>query len=115
MNESVLRLDLSEKRFPYFARNLGLKITEIQLVALVKDADNWSDVDVQVTAGNNQAALTLKSVPDLYDGNPSGTLAYQQADPGTWTITVPTATLGAPSGWLDDAIVISTYEITVPT
>jgi hypothetical protein len=114
MNEAVLRLDLSEKRFPYFVGNLGLKISEIQLVALVKDADAWSDMDVQVTAGNNQGALTLKSVDDVYDGNPSGTLAYQGADPGTWTIAVPTASLGAPSGWIDDAIVICTYEITVP-
>jgi hypothetical protein len=114
MNEAVLRLDLSEKRFPYFVGNLGLRISEIQLVALVKDADAWSDMDVQVTAGNNQGALTLKSVDDVYDGNPSGTLAYQGADPGTWTIAVPTASLGAPSGWIDDAIVICTYEITVP-
>jgi hypothetical protein len=114
LNDAVLRLDLSEKRFPYMAYNLGLKISEIQLVALVKDTENWLDIDVQVTAGNNQASLTLESVDDLYDGNPSGMLAYQDADPGTWTITAP-MTLGAPSQWIDDLVVIATYQITVPT
>jgi hypothetical protein len=113
VSEAVLRLDLSEKRFPYFARNTGLKISEIQLVAIVKDPSNWSNTEVQVISGTSQDSVTLVSTDGLYAGNPSGTLAYQGAAPGLWTVTVPTTALGAPSEWIDDLVVLATYEITV--
>jgi hypothetical protein len=90
-----------------------LKITELQLVALVKDLDNWTETDVQVTVGNQQDTVRLVSADELYKGNPSGTVSYQDVEPGQWTITVPTTSVGAPSDWIDDLAVLVTYEINV--
>jgi hypothetical protein len=113
--EAVLKLDLSEKRFPYFARNLGVKITELQLVALLKDPTSWSNI-VTVEGGGSSSDVTLASLSEVYDGHPSGTVIYQKAaDPGEWTVKAATGALGAPSEWLDDFVVIATYKVTVPT
>jgi hypothetical protein len=112
--EAVLKLDLSEKRFPYFAQNAGLKISELQLIALVKDPGSWTDADVTVATGGDSIEVTLASAEEAYDGNPSGVIEYQGASPGGWAITVDTSTLGAPTGWVDDVIAIATYQITLP-
>ncbi len=111
VTESVLKLDLSEKRFPYFARTAGLKIIEIRLVALVKDIENWTDTVVKVSVGTSQDDVTLASAEEVFGGNPSGTMSYQGAQPGSWTISVPTAGLGVPSNWIDDLVVVATYEV----
>jgi hypothetical protein len=112
--EAVLRLDLSERRFPYFAQKAGLKITELQLVALVKELENRTDVALTVEGGGTSSEVTLASEEELYGGNPSAIVAYQEADPAEWTIRVDTSALGAPTGWIDDFIAIATYQITLP-
>jgi hypothetical protein len=114
-SEAVLKLDLSEKRFPYFARALGLNISELQLVALVKEPADWTDTSVTVEGGGTSDDVMLASAAELYDGNPSAIIEYPKVDPGEWTISVPTTALGAPSGWIEDLVVLATYEITVPT
>jgi hypothetical protein len=114
--EASLKLDLSEKRFPYFARNLDLKIIELQMIALVKDPENWTEaIDVTVDGGGASSGITLASAEGLYDSHPSGMVAYQDAAPGEWTIKVGTSSLSAPTDWIDDFIVIATYQVTVPT
>jgi hypothetical protein len=90
-----------------------LKISEIQLVALVKEPTEWMDTNVEVEGGQTTGEVTLVSADDLYGGNPSGTLAYQDAQPGLWTIMVPTTALGALSECIEDLIILVTYEITV--
>jgi hypothetical protein len=114
-SEPMLKLDLSEKRFPYFARALGLNISDLQLVALVKDPENAKDITADVEgAGTTNEGVTLASADGIYDGNPSANIGYQEADPGEWKITVDTSTLGAPSEWIDDLVVIATYQVSVP-
>lgn len=114
--EASLTLDLSEKRFPYFARHLGLKISELQVVALVQDTDGSSKIDVNVTApGTDTGTLTeLDAENGDYGGHPSGNVTYDSIDPGEWKITIDTSAMGAPSEWLDDLVVIATYRVTVP-
>ena len=68
-----------------------------------------------VEGGGTSSEVTLESAAELYDGNPSAIIGYSEVDPGEWTITVDTGTLGAPSDWIDDLVVIATYQITVPT
>jgi Tc toxin complex TcA C-terminal TcB-binding domain/ABC toxin N-terminal region/Neuraminidase-like domain/Salmonella virulence plasmid 28.1kDa A protein/Putative peptidoglycan binding domain len=114
--EASLKLDLSEKRFPYFARNLGLTISEIQLVALVKDIDVSPTIAVvNVTPSGNDPITELNAENGDYGGHPSGSLTYDAIDPGEWEITVDTSNLGAPTDWIDDFIVIATYKFIVPT
>lgn len=116
--EASLKLDLSEKRFPYFSRNLGLKIIELHMIALVKDPENWAGaIDVTVDGGGTSSNVTLTSAEELYNGHPSNIVAYSDsgAVPGEWKIKVNTGTLGALSDWIDDFIVIATYQVTVPT
>ncbi|MGB4069894.1 MAG: neuraminidase-like domain-containing protein [Nitrospira sp.] len=112
--EAVLKLDLSEKRFPYFARSLEPSISKIELVALVKGSSTWTGTDVTVEGGERTEAVTLASADNLYGGNPSGVVEYQGASPGAWTVRITTASLGPPSEWIDDLVIIATYQVTVP-
>ena len=119
VNEAVLKLDLSAKRFPFFARNLGLAISELQLVALVKEPANWTDIEsVKIFRENqSEAQVTLASSKERYAGHPSASVSYAEGDgagPGEWTITVPMMTMGAPSEWIEDFIVVATYKLTLP-
>jgi hypothetical protein len=108
-------LDLSLKRFPYFARDFELKITQLQLVAIVKEPADRTDISVTVEVGGTSSDFTLESAAELYDGNPSVIIEYSRVDPGEWTIKVDTGPLGAPSDWIDDFLVIATYQVTIPT
>jgi Tc toxin complex TcA C-terminal TcB-binding domain len=114
--EAVLKLDLSEKRFPYFARGLEPVISHLELIALVKDPTTWNtDISVTAeTAGKDPITFSLTPAPDRYGGNPSGPVDYGDANPGEWTVRVNTASLGPPSDWIDDFVVIATYQVTVP-
>ena len=115
-SEPVLKLDLSEKRFPYFARYSGLKISEIELVALIRNPDGGTRIDVQVVPPAGNDPVTLDSANANYGGHPSATVTYASSlSPGQWTVTVPPTSLGEPSDWIEDLIVLATYEITVPT
>lgn len=113
--EAVLKLDLSEKRFPYFARGLEPTISRIELVALVKSPSTWTATDVTVEGGERTENVTLASAGNLYGGNPNGVVNYQGVSPGAWTVRVNTTSLGPPSGWVDDFVVIATYQVTTPT
>ena len=112
--EAALQLDLSEKRFPYFARGLEPTISKIELIVLVKSPSIWSDTNVTVEGGGRTADVTLASADNLYGGNPSGVVEYQGVSPGAWTVRVTTTSLGLPSDWIDDFVVIATYQVTVP-
>ena len=68
--EAALALDLSLKRFPYFARDFELKITQLQLVAVVKVPAERTDIRVTVEGGGASGDVTLGSAAELYDGNP---------------------------------------------
>ena len=115
-SEPVLKLDLSEKRFPYFARYSGLKISEIELVALIKNPNGETRIDVQVVPPAGNDPVTLDSANANYGGHPSATVTYASSlAPGQWTVTVPPTSLGEPSDWIEDLTVVATYEITVPT
>lgn len=82
-DEAVLQLDLAAKRFPYFARQGGLKIQELQLVALVKSPEAWTDTRVEVVPSPGDAPITLVSASTVYDGHPSATVTYSgSVDPG---------------------------------
>jgi len=114
-DEAVLKLDLSEKRFPYFSRGLEPMISKIEMVALVKSPSTWTDTDATVEGGQRTGDVTLASADNLYGGNPSGGVEYQQGvSPGEWTVRVNTTSLGPPSEWIDDLIVIVTYQVALP-
>jgi peptidoglycan hydrolase-like protein with peptidoglycan-binding domain len=113
--EAVLKLDLSEKRFPYFARSLEPTISKIELVALVKSPSTWTETYVTVEGGGRSNEVTLVSADNLYGGNPSSSVEYNSgASPGAWTVRMDTASLGPPSEWIDDLVIIATYQVTVP-
>ena len=114
-DEAVLKLDLSEKRFPYFARSLEPTISKIELIALVKSPSTWTETDVTVEGGGRSNEVTLVSADNLYGGNPSSSVEYNSgASPGAWTVRMDTASLGPPSEWIDDLVIIATYQVTVP-
>ncbi|MBS0150492.1 MAG: peptidoglycan-binding protein [Nitrospira sp.] len=110
-DEAVLKVDLSEKRFPYFARGLQPTISQIELVVLVKSPSTWTDTTVAVEEGERTEEVTLASTDNLYGGNPSGVVQYQGVSPGLWTVRVSTTSLGPPSEWIDDLVVIATYQV----
>ena len=115
-SDPVLKLDLSEKRFPYFARYSGLKISEIELVALIKNPNGGTRIDVQVVPPAGNDPVTLDSANANYGGHPSATVTYASSlAPGQWTVTVPPTSLGPPSDWIEDLTILATYGITVPT
>ncbi|HEB92098.1 MAG TPA: hypothetical protein ENI94_01195 [Gammaproteobacteria bacterium] len=109
-DEAVLNLDLSENRFPYFAREAGLSIQQIELVAILKDTNSWNDTDVGIVSPGGDDSATLVS-SSVYAGHPVATVSYNNAAPGTWSINVPTASLGGPSEWIDDFVILVTYVI----
>lgn len=113
-NEAVLNLDLSEERFPYFASGLEPKVSKLELIALVKSPATWTDTDVTVDGGGSSEAVTLTSADNLYGGNPNGFVEYQGVSPGEWTVKIDTSALGPPSEWIDDFVIIATYQVTVP-
>jgi hypothetical protein len=116
VNEAIMRLDLSEKRFPHFARYNELKISEVELIALTKNTNGQNQIDVQVVSPAGDNPVTLNSENANYGGHPSATVTYDGGiSPGQWTVTVPTTNLGVPSGWIDDLVVIATYQMTVST
>jgi hypothetical protein len=115
--EAVLKLDLSVNRFPYFAQHSGLKISDLQLVARVKGPAEGTDIGSVKIVGDNRSEteVTLVSSEVLYAGHPSASVFFAGgADPGQWTVTVPTTHLGEPSAWIDDIVVIAAYEIRFP-
>jgi hypothetical protein len=110
--QAVLNVPLSEQLFPFIAQGAGLRITSLDLVALVKEPARWQSTNVTVTAGSNVQTVALIGSIAIYGGQPSATIAYASgASPGTWTISVPIGQLGAPVEWVDDVIVIATYEL----
>jgi len=112
--EATLKVELSENRFPYIARDAGLSVRELQLVALVNDPAgpvDWTPTDVEVITGNQRNSAVLVSTESEFAGHPNATLAYGGAAPGVWTVIVPTTSLGAPSEWMEDLALVVTYEI----
>jgi hypothetical protein len=112
---AVLTLDLSEDRFPYIAQDANLTISELELIAQVMDPGAWVSMDVDVTTAGAVRTVTLTSSPESYGGHPSAVVEYAGGTaPGPWEISVPTASLGAPSTWAEDIVVVATYQIDPP-
>jgi receptor-binding and translocation channel-forming TcA subunit of Tc toxin/ABC toxin-like protein/neuraminidase-like protein/putative peptidoglycan binding protein len=109
--EAVLKVELSENRFPYLTRDAGLSIRELQLVALVNDPADWTPTDVEVITGNRQESAVLVSTESEFAGHPNAMVVYGNAEPGAWTVIIPTTSLGAPSEWIEDLALVVTYEI----
>jgi hypothetical protein len=114
----VLKIDIAENHFPYIARNANLSIGQLDLVALVKDPSRWTSIDsidVVVTPGGQPETTSLASSGSLYGGQPFTTVSYanSQAVPGQWTVSVPNSGLGAPSNWMDDLVIVITYDIDI--
>jgi Tc toxin complex TcA C-terminal TcB-binding domain len=108
---ATLGVDLTEQLFPYVARGADLRITNLELVALVRDPAHWSDSDVTVaSAAGTQSARLIGA--DGYGGAPSASVAYAAgAEPGRWEVAVPTDQVGPPVDWADDLILIVTYAV----
>jgi hypothetical protein len=104
-------VDLTEQLFPYLARGADLRITNLELVALVRDPVHWPATDVTVTtAGQSQTTRLVGS--SQYGGAPSASVAYASgAQLGRWEVAVPTGQLGVPAGWADDLILIATFAV----
>jgi hypothetical protein len=108
---ATLAVDLTEQLFPYLARGGGLRITNLELVAVVRDPAQWPGADVTVATGGGTQTATLVGSSG-YGGAPSASVAYpSSAGPGRWEITVPTDRLGVPADWADDVILIATYAV----
>ena len=85
------------------------------MVALVKNRADWPNVDVTVTTGTNTQTAAWVGSDALYAGQPSAGISYPNgAVPGTWVVSVPTASLGPPSDWADDLLLAATYQIALP-
>jgi hypothetical protein len=112
--EAVFSVAIVESLFPYIAQGAGLKITKLELIALVKDPDSWQQnpTITVTTRGEDQPAI-LSGSSARYAGHPSAEVEYSDPgiQPGTWDISVPINNLGAPSAWLDDLILIATYTL----
>lgn len=110
-SEAVFSVVVAEQLFPFIAQNAGLRITNLELIALVKDPGNWQSTEITVTTGSNVQTATMGSSA-LYGGQPSAEVAYaSEAAPGTWEVSVPINQLGAPAEWADDLILIATYQV----
>jgi hypothetical protein len=117
VSKAVLKIDIAENRFPCIARDAGLSIRALELVALVKDTGGWTPTNVDVTPPDGQRSTTqLSSSESLYGGQPSATVSYESspAKPGLWTVAVDISGPGAPSNWIDDLVTVITYDIVIP-
>jgi peptidoglycan hydrolase-like protein with peptidoglycan-binding domain len=108
---AVLRVELAEQLFPYLAHGAGLRITGLDLVALVRDPGGWRPTDVTVTTAGRPQTVSLAGSAAAFGGEPTAFVAYAGADPGSWEVTVPDGPLGAPAEWADDLILIVTYQL----
>jgi hypothetical protein len=110
--EAVLSVELAERLFPHIAQDAGLQVTNLELIAIVKDPARWQGADLTVTTATNVQTVTLIGSPAIYGGQPSASAAYASgAAPGTWSVSVPTNALGAPAEWADDVILIASYQL----
>ena len=111
--EAILSVPITENMFPHFTQDADLTITDLGLVAVVSDPAEWRGTDVTVTTGGEGQVTTLNGSPTLYGNQPTGSVSYASgAPPGTWDLSVPIGLLGAPAEWIDDLIVIVTYQAT---
>ena len=111
-SQAVLSVELAEQLFPHLAQGADLTITNLELIALVKDPDGWQSTTITVTAPNNGETVPLIGSPVLYGGRPRASVAYATgAAPGRWDVSVPIDQLGAPAEWADDMILIATYQV----
>lgn len=107
---AVLDVPLDASVFPRVAQNADLRITTIELVALVKDVSVWPGLQVTLTTGGRSQTVQLAPTADRYGGQPSCTVAYSGGmAPGAWQVSVPIDSMGPPSGWLDDLVLVVTY------
>ena len=94
------------------AQDAGLRITKLELIALVKDPGKWRSTEITVTAANEEPIAVRLEASALYGGQPSALVTYASgAVPGTWDIAVPTNQLGVPAEWADDLVLIATYQL----
>lgn len=107
----VLRVELAEQLFPHLAHGAGLQITGLDLVALVRDPDSWRPTDVTVTTAGRPQTVSLAGSAAAFGGEPTASVAYAGADPGSWEISVPSGGPGAPAEWAEDLIVVVTYQV----
>jgi hypothetical protein len=115
-SQAVLSVVLAEQLFPYIVQGAGMKVTRLELIALVRNPESWQSTEITVATANAAQITTLAGASALYAGLPSGAVEYANgAEPGTWDIAVPMAALGAPSEWAIDLILIATYQVIVPT
>ena len=110
----MLSVDLADRLFPHIAQGADPKITSLELIALLKAPGNWRSTVITVTSGTDVQTPELISSSALYAGQPSATVAYAGAAPGTWSVSVPIGQLGAPSEWADDVVLIATYQLELP-
>ena len=111
--QAVLNVELGAQLFPHFTEDANLAITNLELIALVKEPDSWSGADITVTASSNVQTATLIASTALYGGQPSGSIAYGSggAGPGPWAVSIPVLELGTPVDWADDLVLIATYKL----
>ena len=110
----MFHVELGEQLFPHIAHNAGLKITNLELVALVKNPGSWQSTVITVTTASNVQTPTLVDSSGIYGGHPSASTAYASGvSPGAWDVSVPKSQQGldAPAEWVDDMILIATYEL----
>jgi hypothetical protein len=111
-SQAVLGVVLAEQLFPYLAQGAKLAITNLELVAVVKDPEAWRSTDVTVTTASGAQAATLTAAPGRYGGQPGASVAYAGgAAPGAWDVAVPIGELGPPADWADDLVLIATYRL----
>jgi hypothetical protein len=111
-SEAVLGVELAERLFPFFTHDAGLKISNLELVAVVKDPANWQSTDITVKTASNLQTVALIGSSAFYAEQPTAAVAYAGGmSPGTWEIAVPVGQLGPPTDWADDLILIVTYQL----
>jgi hypothetical protein len=110
--DAVFSPDITEQLFPKFSQGAALKITNLELVALVKDTSNWRTRDVTITTGGKSQTAALTASASLYGGQPAASAGYGSGtSPGRFDVSIPIDQLGPPSQWADDLILIVTYQI----
>ena len=78
-------------------------------------AMSYQSTDITVTTGTNTQTVSLIGSPARYGAHPAAAATYPAGTaPATWSVSVPTDRLGPPADWLDDLVLIATYQIDLP-
>jgi peptidoglycan hydrolase-like protein with peptidoglycan-binding domain len=114
--DAVFSPDITEQLFPKFSQGAALKITNLELVALVKNPNQWRTTDIAITTAGKSQTAALTASASLYGGQPAASVGYGAgAAPGRFDVSVPFSQLGPPSDWADDLVLIVTYRVELNT